>query len=435
MLEKFIKHIEANFAFITSKRLLIACSGGMDSVVLSHLMHRLSFDISLAHCNFSLRATESDGDAQFVSDLAKSLDVPFFSETFNTKEYASKNGLSTQMAARDLRYTWFEDVRKENEYDYVLTGHHSDDDLETFFINLSRGTGLRGLTGIPVVNTTVVRPLLPFSRDDILNFAKTENLFWREDSSNASPNYLRNKLRLTVLPKFKALSEKTLQNFRQTQHHLNESERLVEDYMVLIRNLVVSESSEGYHINIQKLQELPNTEALLFELLYPFGFTDMTAAAALLSAQSGKQIISMSHRLIKDRENLILTEIPSEEEKSSFKIEVGAERVAIPIDLKFETANAIGEIGHKIIYVDTEKLRQPLVVRKWRKGDVFQPFGMKGNKKLSKFFKDEKLSLATKEKIWLLCSDDKIVWIIGHRADGWFQVTPSTKNITRISTL
>lgn len=435
MLKKFTKHIEANFGFISSKKLLIACSGGLDSVVLSYLMHQLPYDIGLAHCNFSLRGQESDEDATFVSQLATTLKVPFFSKTFKTKEYALENGVSTQMAARDLRYAWFEELRLTEGYDYVLTAHHADDDLETFFINLSRGTGLRGLTGIPNTNENIVRPLLAFSRADIFDYAKSEKQFWREDSSNASLDYLRNRLRHTVIPEYKTISKRTLQNFSKTQQHLRETEALVEDYMVLIRNLVVSQTSEGYQIHIQKLLDLPNTAALLYELLSPFGFTDITAAVSILEAQSGKQLLSPTHRLLKDREVLMLSEIPSEEQNKAYIIPKGTKRVAIPIELKFDFTNSIGEIGHKIIYLDTEKLTYPLVLRKWRKGDVFQPFGMKGKKKLSKFFKDEKLSLATKEKIWLLCSDDKIAWIIGHRADNRFQVVPTTKNITRISTL
>ncbi len=203
LLQKLDDHITNNLAFLKGKKLLIACSGGVDSVVLTSLLHGLEYTIGLAHCNFSLRGKESDGDEDFVMDLAGKLEIPVFSETFDTKAYAKEHKLSTQVAARELRYTWFEELLADFKFDYLLTGHHTDDDLETFLINLSRGTGLRGLTGIPVVNNKVVRPLLCFGRGEIVKYAKKSKLYWREDSSNSEVDYLRNKLRIETIPKYK----------------------------------------------------------------------------------------------------------------------------------------------------------------------------------------------------------------------------------------
>ncbi len=220
MLNRFRKNIETQFSFLEEKKILIACSGGLDSVVLTYLMKELDFEIALAHCNFSLRGKESDGDEMFVIGLAKSMDIPVFAETFDTKKIAEEHKISTQMAARDLRYAWFAEILKDFKYDFLLTAHHLDDDLETFFINLSRGTGLNGLTGIPRQNNKIIRPLLGFSRDEILQYAEKNNLKWREDSSNLKTDYLRNQLRLEVLSQFKNINESVLKNFQRAQQNL-----------------------------------------------------------------------------------------------------------------------------------------------------------------------------------------------------------------------
>ena len=431
MISQLKKHIDQNFPFLKGKKLLIACSGGLDSVVLTHLMKNLNFEIALAHCNFSLRGKESDGDEMFVIGLAKNLGISVFAETFDTKRFADEHKISTQMAARDLRYTWFAEILKDFKFDYLLTAHHLDDDLETFFINLSRGTGLNGLIGIPKKNNKIIRPLLNFSREKILQYAEENSLKWREDSSNQKTDYLRNKVRLEVLPQFKMANESVLKNFQKTQQNLQASQNLIEDYMVLVYNLIVSEATDSYKINIQKLKELPHTEALLYELLNGFGFTEWEDVSNLLEAQTGKQVFSKTHRLLKNREELLLTEIDSETINDEFL--VSEEGINSPIKLKIEPSKYIGETAKNLIYVDYAKLNFPLKLRKWEDGDSFQPFGMKGKKKLSKFFKDEKIALNEKEKIWLLLSDEKIVWVIGYRMDDRFKVTENTKRILKIT--
>ncbi|WP_410005020.1 tRNA lysidine(34) synthetase TilS [Aequorivita nionensis] len=413
------------------KKLLIACSGGLDSVVLTHLMKNLNSEIALAHCNFSLRGKESDGDEMFVIGLAKNMQIPVFAETFDTKKYAKEHKISTQMAARDLRYAWFDEILKDFKFDYLLTAHHLDDTLETFFINLSRGTGLTGLAGIPKKNNKIIRPLLNFSREEILKYAEENNLKWREDSSNLKTDYLRNKLRLEVLPQFKETNETLLKNFQKTQRNIQASQNLIEDYTALVYNLVVSEAVDSYKINIPKIKELPHTDALLYELLNGFGFTEWEDVSNLLDAQTGKQLFSKTHRLIKNREELVLTEIDLEKRNDEFL--VSEEEITSPINLKIEPSKYIGETEKNLIYVASEKLNFPLKLRKWKRGDSFQPFGMKGKKKLSKFFKDEKIPLNEKEKIWLLLSDEKIVWVIGHRMDDRFKVTENTKRILKIT--
>lgn len=431
MLKKFKKNIEANFPYLSEKKLLIACSGGLDSVVLTYLMKELNYEIALAHCNFSLRGKESDGDEMFVIGLAKNLEIPVFAETFDTKKFAKEHKISTQMAARELRYNWFSEILKDFKYDFLLTAHHLDDDLETFFINLSRGTGLNGLTGIPKENNKIIRPLLKFSREEILKYAEENNLKWREDSSNQKTDYLRNTLRLEVLPQFKKMNDSVLKNFQKTQQNLKASQNLIEDYLALVYNLVVTEAADSYKINIQKIKDLPHTKALLYELLNSFGFTEWDDVSQLLDAQTGKKVFSKTHQLLKNRDELILTEISKENFSEEFS--VPKEGVVFPINLKIESAEYIGETEKNLIYVASEKLNFPLKLRKWEHGDSFHPFGMKGKKKLSKFFKDEKIPLTEKEKIWLLLSDEKMVWVIGHRMDDRFKVTKDSKKILKIT--
>lgn len=439
MLTAFKEHIASNFPWLPQKKLLIACSGGLDSVVLVSLLKHYNYSFALAHCNFGLRGTESDGDEDFVSDLAKKNDAQFHAKRFDTKAYASTSKQSTQMAARSLRYEWFEALCVENQYDVVLTAHHADDDLETFLINLSRGTGIKGLTGINSIHDRVVRVLLPFSRANILAYASKNQLFWREDSSNATTNYLRNQLRHEVIPPYKKATKGLLKSVQKTQSYLLASQALVQDYMALIYNLVVSEGVDGLEIDIEQVKELPNTNSLLYELLQPYGFTAREDVTSLLLAQSGKKLYSNTHRLLKDRKKLILTERTPKiyeklevEENVQKKILKNETQIDTPVRLSFIPTDKMGYIDSTAVYVDQDKLTFPLIVRKWQKGDVFQPFGMKGKKKLSKFFKDEKLSLAAKEKVWLLCSENRIIWIIGMRMDDRFKVTGNTTKIVQV---
>jgi tRNA(Ile)-lysidine synthase len=434
MLQEFNKHIIKDFPFLEGKKLLIACSGGLDSVVLSRLMKELNYNISLAHCNFSLRGLESDEDETFVNQLADKLSIPIFIKTFETKKYAAEHKVSTQVAARNLRYHWFNELKDENLYDYILTGHHLDDDLETFFINLSRGTGIRGLDGIPSIINSIVRPLLNFSREEILQFAERKNLNWREDSSNASRDYLRNKLRLDVIPNYKEIDSRVLNNFKTTQKNLRMSQNLIDDYMTLIKNLVITQVNNEYHFNVNQLKSLPNTDGLLYELLFPFGFNAWNDISELLSAQTGKQIFSKTHRLIKNREVLILAEI-NLEEISEVVVKEGTEEIYFPFHLVFSKVNKIIETHENTVYLDRDKISFPLELRHWKEGDAFYPFGMKGKKKLSKFFKDEKLSLVAKEKIWLLCSENEIVWVVGMRLDDRFKTDDNTNEILKIALL
>lgn len=431
MKKRFIEHIERKFEFLKGKKLLLACSGGVDSVVLADLCAHANLSFALAHCNFSLRGKESDTDEIFVVGYAKKMGVPAFAEKFKTREYAEKKGISIQMAARELRYTWFEKLLADFNYDFVLTAHHLDDDLETFFINLTRGSGLDGLTGIPEQNERVVRPLLPFLKEEILAYANRKNLIWREDRSNLETEYIRNRLRQELIPELKKISPELIGNFPKTKQYLRDARALISDYLVLVQNLLITEENDSLKVDLLKLRELPNPEALLYELLKDYGFQQWDSVFDLAEAQSGKQVFSKTHRLLKDRDFLILTDLPPAEKDLIY--EVPRTGIDYPVQLIIEEVASPESFSSESIYVPAEKIKFPLRIRKWKKGDSFQPFGMKGRKKLSKFFKDEKFSLIEKEEVWLLVNQDEIVWIIGHRMDENYRVTRETRKILKIS--
>ena len=432
MVTAFKKHIAAHFPALVDQKILVACSGGLDSIVLLHLLQKIGLTLGVAHCNFKLRGAHSDADLSFVETIAGNLGVPVFTTVFDTKTYAKTQGISTQVAARELRYEWFYSTARANGYDRIATGHHADDDLETFFINLSRVTGLRGLTGITSNTEQLIRPLLPFSRAQIMQFAKKEGLFWREDSSNSTRDYLRNKLRLDVIPAFKGVNKTVLQNFKQTQQHLKESQALLEDYITLVTKLVVSHKDTSFEIDSKQLQALPNTNTLLFELLYPYGFTDFKAIASILESEVGKKVLSKQYVLHKDRNHLVLTTREQVVDSRVYCIDAKQQSCTIPIKLNFTKVAQVGEHEPHSLYVDAAKLTYPLKVRAWRLDDVFHPFGMKGKKKLTKFFKDEKLSLLSKNSVWVLESGDEIVWVIGLRPDDRYKVTSATKEVLKI---
>lgn len=436
MLQKFKEHINNNFPFLKDKKLLVAISGGVDSVVLTYLLNSLNFEISLAHCNFNLRKKESDLDENFVSEISQKTSNQIFTIKFNTLKFAKKHNLSTQIAARKLRYNWFQELVDQHQFDYILTAHHADDNLETFMINLIRGSGLDGFTGIPEINGNIVRPLLPFSREEIELYANQNKIEWREDASNASTKYIRNKIRHQVIPILKEINPSLLRTFTQTSTNLQESKQIIKDRIEHISRKVLEKKDEAIFINISKINELSNPKAYLYQYLKDYNFTEWNDVYNLLSAQSGKQIISKSHRLLKDREYLILSKNISTQKDEKYSIEEGQVEITHPIHLTFEEVQEKLIPNKQTIYIDKDLLKYPLTVRKWKNGDYIYPNGMQGKKKLSKYFKDEKFSLLEKEKTWLLCnSTNEIIWIINHRQDRRFVSNNGLKNYLKITTL
>ncbi|MFL9835896.1 tRNA lysidine(34) synthetase TilS [Flavobacterium sp. ST-75] len=436
MTEKLLHHLKENLPYLAGKKLLLATSGGIDSMVLVHLFNRLNYTVAMAHCNFGLRGEESDGDEKFIKDYAQKNSIELFVTNFDTNKYAEEFKLSIQIAARRLRYSWFYELMEQNSFDFLLTAHHLDDSIETFLINLTRGTGLDGLTGIPQQNDKIVRPLLPFGRNEIEQYAKDNNITWREDSSNASDKYLRNKLRHDVVPVLKSLNPSFLESFQDTLNHLKQSQSLADDAAVLVYKQVVSEKDNQKLIDINQLKRLPNYKAYLYQWLTPLGFTAWKDIYSLTEAQSGKQILASGYRLLKDREKLILQPI-EENVTNVYEIPEGTTEISQPFGMRLTNVNkTLKKYANNAIYVDADTLKFPLFARKWMEGDYFFPAGMNGQKKkVSKYFKDEKMSLSEKEKTWLLCSGNQIVWIINKRADERFKVTDKTTQIIKIEVL
>ena len=433
MLSKLQNHINENLPILKEKKLLLATSGGIDSMVLLHLCHQMKLDVRVAHCNFQLRGDESDKDEEFVKMQCEMLNVLLYVNHFDTKKFAEKEKLSIQVVARNLRYEWFNSLLINNNYDYILTAHHLDDSLETFLINFTRGSGLDGLTGIPQQNGNVIRPLLPFSRNEIETFAKENNIQWREDSSNASDKYLRNKLRHDIIPVLKELNTSLLDSFEKTISNLQQAQTLVDDASRIVYRKVVTDSNFQKRINLLELMQLPNYHAYLYQWLEPFGFSDWDSINDLATTQSGKQIHSQNHTLLKDRNELIVFPKQESGESLQFLIDKDLNDVKFPLKLSFCKVDDISVQPTNTIFVDEEKIQFPLEIRKWQEGDLFYPFGMNGSKKLSKYFKDEKFSLLDKANTWLLCSDNQIVWVIGKRQDERFKVLESTTQILKIN--
>jgi tRNA(Ile)-lysidine synthase len=435
MLQKLSQHINKNLSFLKEKKLLIAISGGIDSVVLTHLLSVLNFDISLAHCNFNLRGKESDLDEEFVIQLGEKLNLNLFKIHFKTEEIAKSNKQSTQVAARELRYNWFQKIIEQNSFDYVLTAHHADDNLETFLINLTRGSGLDGFTGIPEKNSNIIRPLLIFSRETILAYAKNNDIDWREDKSNSSTKYIRNKIRHKILPVLKEINPSLLESFAKTSEHLKESQQIIEDRIEKIALEVISVEQNSTKININKISQLSNPKAYLYQLLNKYNFTEWNDVYQLLSAQSGKQIFSRTHTLLKDREFLVLSKIDfSAALEMTFQIQKNTSEITEPIHLKFESVQEKSIENKQTIYINKQHLVFPLQLRKWQNGDFFYPSGMAGKKKLSKYFKDEKISLLEKQNIWILCNNnDEIIWVVNHRQDNRFIAKKATNNLFKIT--
>lgn len=433
MLNKLRLHLNTSFPFLEGKSLFLAVSGGMDSMVLLHLFQQLDYEIAVLHCNFSLRDLESDGDAEFLNEYCENQQIPLFIKKFDTNQFAKEAKLSIQVAARKLRYDWFYEQLAEKKFDYLLTAHHLEDSLETFLINLTRGTGLEGLTGIPIQNDKIIRPLLPFSRAEIEDYIRENNLQWREDSSNASDKYFRNKVRHAIVPVLKELNPNLLSSFQNTVQNLQQAQSLVEDASKLVFQMVVQEENNQLKINLVELLKLPNYSAYLYQWLKDFGFTAWDDITDLVTAQSGKQVFSDTHVLLKDRDFLILyaKEINSLHEE--FFINKGLQEVKVPLNITFFNVSTISNSNSNTIFVNEDFLQFPLVIRKWQEGDYFYPIGMKGKKKLSKFFKDEKMSLIDKSNQWILCSKNQVVWVIGKRQDDRFKLNDNTINKLQIT--
>lgn len=425
--------IEENNLINKETSVIIGVSGGADSVALVNALHNLGYECILAHCNFHLRGSESIRDEHFVESLASKYNLKLEKIDFATEQYAAVNSLSIEMAARELRYQWFEQLRNKHAAQAIVVAHHKDDNAETVLLNLIRGTGIRGLSGIKPVNGTVVRPFLCVSRSEILDYLDHSHLDYVTDSTNLEDEYTRNFIRLNVIPLLSKINPSVLDSINKTSLYLDQAEKVYTNAIQEQKQQLFIDNK----VNIASLLELPSPKAFLFELLSDYGFNENQVADIYhsLNAISGKFFLSKTHRVIKDRETLIVTPLPDEENEQYYINDVPSQTTH-PIRLSFEVISDLSgfnfERDKSVAYFDLDKIALPLQLRRWNRGDRFYPFGMKGAKKISDYFNDRKFSLEQKEATWLLCSAGDIVWIIGERSDNRVRVTDSTKKILKV---
>lgn len=403
-------------------------------MVLFHILHASGYNVSIAHCNFGLRGKESDEDEAFVRSIAEKHAVPYFIESFNTNEYARARKLSIQMAARELRYEWLEQIRDDCDYRYIAIAHNLDDNVETLLINITRGTGMKGLAGIPVKSGSLVRPLMFAKREEIKEFADKNEIAYREDSSNSSNKYRRNFIRHKIIPLFNELNPSFIESAGQLIENMNLVKTIYLNEVEKIEKEVTQVLPFEIRINIDALKNKHSAGFFLHEFLSVVGFTPDSIGQIHKSfdAEPGKVFYSPTHRLLKDRSHLILTSRDSGVEMKYY-IDEDVTELFQPLSIFFELIDRPSDFriprDNSIACLDFHQLHFPLVLRKWQKGDYFHPIGMEGLKKLSDFFIDQKLSLVEKENTWILASGNKIVWVVGYRIDDRFKITPKTTKI------
>ena len=439
MLEtRWAKHLEESFDELLDNHFIVACSSGIDSVVLAHLCARLKLDFSLAHVNFQLRGPESDLDAEFVRELGKKIGVDVQVYVCDANTYASEHKVSIQVAAREIRYRWFQELADKSGALAVLTAHHLDDSIENLALQAARGTGIKGLLGVPPRRGIFWRPLLAFEKSELQLWAETNQLIWREDKSNAKSEYTRNKVRNDLLPVWYTLFPETKKNLAKTQQNLREDSVLLDAYLALAKTHCMDENK----LDLEAVYRFVGVDsstakhhlasALINALLRPYGF-DPTAVSSdwIFSGKSGSTAHTNSHIIHKNRNSLLIQSIVQPAEKSEFYCLAGTSgSLSEPIALEWSMVDTIDSAVSHRIYIDLDLVEFPLILRKRKPGDILYPTGMEGSKKLHKFFKDQKFSTLMKDEQWLLCqADGSIIWVVGVRQDRRWIIQKSTKQI------
>ncbi|MEX2513800.1 MAG: tRNA lysidine(34) synthetase TilS [Cyclobacteriaceae bacterium] len=433
MLEGFINHVRENKILDFQSYYLLGISGGIDSVVLAHLLKKGGFNYGLAHCNFQLRGEESHADENFINRLGLELKVPVFVKKFDTKNYMETQGISLQMAARNLRYLWFKELYEEEQLDGILVAHHADDQLETILLNLLRGTGLEGLYGMATKRDHIIRPLLPFTRVEIKDYLKAEKLEWREDSSNQKDDYKRNFLRNRVIPELNAFDPKASELMRFSFERIKDTGKAFFHLFNKWRNDNIIREENYEYLIFQKLRELPGKNTFLQYWLKDKGFSFFQVRDILKAWEngiSGKYFLSGNFMLNLDRDKFILGPI----ETLTQSIQVNQHDIEVIINgvtyelLNLEPDKEIDRSRDNAM-VDKSLLSFPLKIRNWEEGDKFKPLGMSGFKKISDFLIDLKVPLIKKNRVKVLCSGGQIVWLVGFRIDDRFKVTRSTTSV------
>jgi tRNA(Ile)-lysidine synthase len=432
MLEEFKRYLKENKLVKKNDRVLLAVSGGIDSMAMTNLFLSAGTDIAIAHCNFSLRGSESDGDEEFIKKFASDFKIPFFSEKFDTTGFAEEKGISIQMAARELRYRWFEEIRVKNNFVSVSVAHNLNDNVETFLINLTRGTGIAGLTGMKPRHKNIIRPMLFASRNAIREYCSQNNICYREDRSNADIKYTRNKIRHKILPLFGEINPSFDVTITETAERLNQINEILTSHISEIKNKISSANGNLTTFSIKGLADLSPRPTLLYELFRPYGIGNgqIEDLSSLISGKTGSMLVTDSCRIIKNRNEILVMKI-EEESESYIEIKGISEFVkyneCVSAEIKKITSDFSIPGSSNIATLDADKVSFPLIVRKWRHGDTFYPFGMKQKKKLSDYFIDNKYSVFAKERCRILESQGKIVWIINDRIDNRFRIMPATK--------
>lgn len=417
--QRIIQYIDKEDLFSSDSNILVALSGGADSVALLCILHAAGYHCEAAHCNFHLRGEESNRDEQFVRQLCKKYEIRLHTVDFDTARYATENHISIEMAARELRYNWFEEVRTKCQADVIAVAHHQDDSVETILLNLIRGTGITGLLGIRPRNGAIVRPLLCINREEILHYLQSIGQDYVTDSTNLEDEYTRNKIRLNVLPLMQTINPSVKNSLIETSNYLNDVSAIYNRYIEEAKTRITT--SEG--IRIRQLLKEPAPEALLFEILHPLGFNSaqIKDIANSLHGQPGKQFNSKEWRVIKDRE-LLLLENAQSENKEELPFQIIKEEKEYTPDFLIPREKGIA-------CFDADKLNGEISYRKWQTGDTFVPFGMKGKKKISDYLTDRKFSISQKERQWVLCCGERIAWLIGERTDNRFRIDETTQRI------
>jgi tRNA(Ile)-lysidine synthase len=433
--QKFLSFISDNQLFPAGSRVLLGVSGGKDSVLMAHLFNGAGITFGIAHCNFTLREAESDDDEIFTEELAKRFGAAFYSTRFETKKYAEEKKLSVQMAARELRYTWLEQVRVTFGYDFIALAHHLSDSTETVILNLTRGTGIQGLHGILPKRGRVIRPLLFLERAEIDGLAAINNIAYREDGSNASEKYARNKVRHKVIPVLKELNPDLDRTFAANSRRFAESEEFITGYVTSLRDKLFIPHGEDFHISIAPLKELHPQRLLLFELFRPFGFSEEVLAdlASALDKHPGRTFYSAGHRIVLDRKVLVLGKL---NDISISSATISADDVSVNWGAyNFRISRQAAEKSpvarnQQTAVLDAEKLVYPLTIRSWNGGDFFYPLGMTGKKKLSDFYTSLKIPVNEKARIPVFENGNgEIAWIAGYRISDRYKVGPQTKKV------
>ena len=434
MEEQFKRHIAQLVPQALEKKFLLAVSGGADSSVLAYLFHQCSLPFAIAHCNFHLRGEDSNKDMELVRKKAEQYGVTYFEKEFDTIAFQKQEGLSLEMAARQLRYDWFAQIDKD--FDYLVTAHNANDNAETFLLNMCRGTGLRGLTGIPEQNGKLLRPLLPFSSAQIRRFATQKGIEYRNDASNFSEAFQRNKIRLSVIPKLEELNPEVIFTFSRNFDLLKRQYAFYQQQMENVKSMVIVEKDGSLYISIEEIKKCKDQTLVLYEILKEYGFNASSVEQILESIDntSGKQFFSTEYQLVKDRKYLIVRSLCDYQdvEKQLENIK-DLELLGFKVEEFFLNEHPDYESNPNILYVDADKLVFPLTLRHWRKGDRFHPLGMKGSQKLSDFLINQKINLLEKKDVIVLCSGEKIVWLVGYRSDDRFKIDHQTKNYYKIT--